>query len=468
MMHNLLQRYLTVFRHVWTHRKEFEHRPLNRLEAEFQPAALALRDDPAPAAPRVLMALLALFALIAVLWATFGEIDIVATAVGRIVPDDYTKVVQPLDSGVVKAIHIKEGQEVRVGDPLVDLDTTISHADVDKMRDALQAARLQAMRGQSLWKAVTAGTAPGPIAAQVGIPAARIQDENALLTGQYEEFHSKLAGIDAEIALHQAEITTTEAEIRKLEETLPLAEERAADYRSLENDKYVSHHAYLEKEQSSIEQRQDLATQRSRLQETRAAIQESQRKRESLITETARTALDSRHEAEQKMLEAAPELVKSEEKNRLTRLTAPIDGVVQQLAIHTVGGVVTQAQTLMNIVPKDHPLMIEASLDNKDIGFVSDGQPAEVKIETFEYTKYGTIPATVQHVSRDAVQDKKLGLRFTTLVQLARSSMMIDGKDVKLGPGMAVTVEIKTGKRRVIEYFLSPLLQYRQESLRER
>lgn len=149
-------------------------------------------------------------------------------------------------------------------------------------------------------------------------------------------------------------------------------------------------------------------------------------------------------------------------------LTAPVDGTVQQLAVHTVGGVVTPAQPLMMIVPKDNMIEVEAYVENKDIGFVNPGQAAVVKIETFPLTKYGTIEAKVTHVSNDAVNDEKRGLIFPARVNLARSTIQVENKTVNLSPGMAVTVEVKIAQRRVVEYFLSPLMQYKDESLRER
>ncbi len=150
------------------------------------------------------------------------------------------------------------------------------------------------------------------------------------------------------------------------------------------------------------------------------------------------------------------------------RLAAPVSGTVQQLAVHTVGGVVTPAQPLMVIVPTDDPIEVEAFVENKDIGFVDAGQTAEIKIETFPYTKYGTIPGEVKSVSCDAIQDEKRGLIYSSRVKLERTTVPVESKVVNLSAGMAVTVEIKTGKRRVIEYFLTPLMQHGSESLRER
>jgi hemolysin D len=161
------------------------------------------------------------------------------------------------------------------------------------------------------------------------------------------------------------------------------------------------------------------------------------------------------------------EETKATQRQHRMQLRAPVSGTVQQLAVHTVGGVATQAQALMEIVPDD-TLEVEASIDNKDIGFVNPGQDAVVKIETFPYTHYGYLDGKVAKVSNDATQDKKLGLVFPARIKLPTNRILVEHKWVTLSPGMAVTVEIKTGKRRVAEYFLSPLVEAGQESLRER
>jgi hemolysin D len=197
-------------------------------------------------------------------------------------------------------------------------------------------------------------------------------------------------------------------------------------------------------------------------------LQEGRSQRTALVAETRRLALDSLNEAEQKTTTASQELIKAESRGKLMTLAAPVDGTVQQLAVHTVGGVVTPAQPLMMVVPKDNPIEVEAFVENKDIGFVNPGQEAVVKIETFPFTKYGTIEARVTHVSHDAVNDEKRGLIFPARVNLRQATIRVENKTVNLSPGMAVTVEVKTAQRRVIEYFLAPLLQYKDESLRER
>jgi len=195
---------------------------------------------------------------------------------------------------------------------------------------------------------------------------------------------------------------------------------------------------------------------------------EAQQQQATLAAETRRQLLDQQSLASQKAASLEQELIKAEQRGRLMHLTAPVAGTVQQLAVNTVGGVVTPAQPLMVIVPKDNMLEVEAMLPNKDIGFVNPGQDAEVKVETFPFTKYGTLHGKITQVSSDAIQDEKLGLIYSTRVKLSKDTLRVENKMVRLTPGMAVTVEVRTGTRRVIEYFLSPLMQVTSESLRER
>lgn len=464
---DLLRRYASVFRHVWSERHKLD--PARRLphEAQFLPAALELQDTPVSPAPRVAMWLLMAFALIALLWAVFGRIDVVAVAHGRIVPNDRTKMIQPFETATVRAIHVADGQAVKAGDVLIELDATSTTADTTRTANDLVTARLQGARARAMLAALAGGRLP-PLGAVAGAGPERLAQEQHVLDGQYGEYRARLARIDADVAKREAELRSTREIVRKLEQTVPIARRRAQDFKDLVEKNFVSRHGYLEKEQARIEQEADLATQQSRLQELAAALQEGRGQRLALVAETRRLALDSLNEAEQKTTTYGQELVKAETRNRLMTLTAPVDGTVQQLAVHTVGGVVTEAQPLLMLVPRDNPIEVEAFVENKDIGFVNPGQAAVVKIETFPFTRYGTVDATVTSVSDDAVNDEKRGLIFPMRVKLARNALRVENKTVHLSPGMAVTVEVRTAQRQVVEYFLSPLLQYANESLRER
>ncbi|MDD2669910.1 HlyD family type I secretion periplasmic adaptor subunit [Zoogloea sp.] len=464
---DLFARYGLVFRHAWAARAQLD--PPRRLphEAQFLPAALALQETPVSPVPRVTMWMLIGFAVLTLVWAVFGRIDVVASAQGKIVPNDRIKTIQPFETSTVRAIHVSDGQIVKAGDVLVDLDATSASADQARLRSDLAVARLQVARAKALLAAIDGGGSLRLVHPE-GVDDALFQQGQRLLLGQYGELLAKQNRIDADIARREAELRSTQELVKKLEQTAPIARQRAQDFKNLVDENFVSRHGYLEREQVRIEQEGDLANQRSRLKEIEASLRETKGQRTELIAETRRLSLDSINDGQQKVGSLEQELVKADTRGRLMQLTAPVDGTVQQLAIHTQGGVVTPAQPLMVIVPKDNPLEVEAFIENKDIGFVKGGQDAEVKVETFQYTKYGTIHAGVTSVSHDAINDEKRGLIYSARVKMERASMSVDGTQVQLSPGMAVTVEIKTGKRRVIEYFLSPLLQATRESLRER
>jgi membrane fusion protein, hemolysin D len=239
-----------------------------------------------------------------------------------------------------------------------------------------------------------------------------------------------------------------------------------------------------------VEQQEELSVQKSHLQEAEAAVAAIRETRSQAVAEYRRTLSDQLAKSEQKANGLAHDLIKAEQRTKLQQLTAPVDGVVQQLAIHTVGGVVTPAQSLLVVVPSDSRLEIEAMVSNRDIGFVHAGQEAEIKIDTFNFTRYGLLHGRVLGVSQDAIirdrqpdrssGDRGLGtpndssepkgqeLSYSASISLDRTKMQIDDRLVDLSPGMAVTVEIKTGSRMILSYLLSPLLRYRQETLRER
>jgi hemolysin D len=246
---------------------------------------------------------------------------------------------------------------------------------------------------------------------------------------------------------------------------------------------------YFEVLQLLVEQQEEFNVQNSHLHETEAAIAAIRETRGQAAAEYRHTLSDELAKSEQKANGLAQDLIKAEQRTRLQQLTAPVDGVVQQLAIHTIGGVVTPAQSLLVVVPSDSRLEIEAMVSNHDIGFVHAGQQAEIKIDTFNFTRYGLLHGQVLSVSQDAVvrdrqhdrtNDRALGtqsetsepkgqeLNYSARISLDRTEMQIDDRIVSLSPGMAVTVEIKTGSRTVLSYLLSPLLRYRQEVLRER
>ncbi|MDP2066332.1 MAG: HlyD family type I secretion periplasmic adaptor subunit [Burkholderiaceae bacterium] len=457
----LLARYTAVFKAAWAHRAELAGPQRLADEAAFLPAALSLQDTPVHPAPRRLAgALIALFVL-ALVWAVFGQIDIVAVAPGRIIVSDRTKVIQPLEASVVKSVRVKDGDRVQAGQVLVELDPTMARADTANVQEQLQAAASEAQRTAALLPALASGHPPS-------LPPGADAATRALLQAEWQDIGAKLAKLDAEAERRQAETATVQAAIAKLEATVPMARQREADFRRLVDQGYISGHATQDKTRERVELEQDLVTQRARLAEAQSARHETQQTRAALRAETQRQLGERHAQARTRQQQLIAEDTKARQRERLTQLTAPVAGVVQQLAIHSVGGVVTPAQPLMIVVPDSPGVSAEVAIANLDIGFVNAGQSATVKLETFPYTRYGTVVAQVSVVSADAVTDEKKGSYYPAVLTLSQKDMAIDGKRIPLSPGMNLTAEIKTGHRRVIDYLLSPVQRAGSESLRER
>jgi hemolysin D len=440
-----------------------------------------------PAALEIVETIILLFCA-ALAWAWWGTIDIVASATGKIVPSGRTKVIQPFETGVVRSIRVQDGQAVKAGDVLIELDPTVNAAERDRLRNDLLAEQLNITRLRAAFASdgedrVANFTPPADADPRL------ISTQRQLLLSQVNEHRAKIAALARQQAQKEAEQATIAATIHKLETVIPAIQQRVDIRKTLMEKQLTSKIIYFEVLQLLVEQQGELSVQKSHLHEAEAAVAAIRETLGQAVAEYRHKLSDELAKAEQKANGLTQDLIKAEQKTRLQLLTAPVDGVVQQLTIHTVGVVVTPAQSLLVVVPSDSRLEIEAMVSNRDIGFVHAGQEAEIKIDTFNFTRYGLLHGQVLNVSQDAIirdrqqdrsNDRALGtqndtsepksqeLNYSARISLDRTQMQIDDRMVNLSPGMAVTVEIKTGSRTMLSYLLSPLLRYRQETLRER
>jgi hemolysin D len=461
-----------------------ERATARRIELEFHPPALEIQDRPPLPASRWLLWLIVVFFTVAVVWSVVGRVEIVGVAPGRIVPSGRVKIIQPVDTARVDAIHVREGDRVASGAVLIELNAADTAADLarfshERGATALQAARLQAL----LATPVATVTPDAPAAAGVdaasvqvaeyldaaqAIPApaiAAVQAHYQQLAGEYRAERAALAG---DLRRNRAADDALTQRIRQLDETIPLITERATAVADLIGRKLAPRSQWLDLEQARIErtrERDIQAAQRAVLDAEWSGLRERLAK---LDAERRAAWLAELIDARTRLAGYDEELAKARQRQRQRTLAAPVAGTVQQLAVHTVGGVVTPAQALMLIVPEQDALQIEAWIPNRDIGFVHAGQRATIKIETFEFTKYGTLDGTLARVSHDAVAQQDGSLVYAAEVELAATHVRVDGRDLGLSPGMAVTVDIHLGTRRLIEYLLAPLLRYKNESARER
>ncbi|MFL9865191.1 HlyD family type I secretion periplasmic adaptor subunit [Paraburkholderia fungorum] len=463
---DLCRRYASVWRSAWSIRQQLDTRERLEYELAFQPAHLELTETPVHPAPLRAIRVIVALAILTLSLMIFGRLDIVVSAKGKLVPNARVKVIQPATTGVVREIAVQDGQRVIAGQLLLKLDTAQAAADEDKAKSARLDAALAAARAQALLDARRTSASP-QVARVDGAPGERQQEAQRQAEGTYREYRDKLTAARAELAKREAELDSTRQQIAGLAATSPLARAQANDYKALSVGKYVAPNDYLDKEQTALDKEHDLAAQQSHAHELAAGIAEQRAEIEATTSQFGREQLDELGKADEQLRQSRNDETKAHTRAALLSLTAPVSGTVQQLAVHTLGGVVTTAQALLEVVPDD-ALEVEATIENRDIGFVNVGQRAAVKLDAFPYTRYGMLEGEVVSLSNDAVQDKKLGLAFTARIRLATNRMRIEKKWIALTPGMSVSAEIKTGKQSVAQYLMGPLVEGAQESMRER
>ena len=456
---DLFARYKEHFVYFWNKRRDIELPDFRPHESDFLPAALSLQGAPVSPSARLIARILICIFVFILLWSIFGRMDIIVSASGKIIPSVRTKTIAAIETARVDQLHVREGQAVRAGDLLVELDTRMIDRERDRALGDRDAARLQVARSRALIASLEANIFQ-PLTDVDGIAEERVSDAEQHLRSQWQDYESKRRRLNGEVARYGAQ--------------LPLIKQQAKDYKDLAKNRDVSVHAWHEKEQLRAE--------------IEGKLIDATNQRYELIAQTRKSALDQLSEGLKFAASSDQVAKRAVAHGDILRLTAPIDGTVQQLTVHTVGGVVQAAQPLMVIVPKQDQIELEAFIENRDIGFVWIGQDVKVKIEAFDYTKYGLIDGKVMHLSQDAIdpsgtaaidalqnkdkqkkdQERPKGAVYSVKVLLNQSQMNIDGRKVMLTPGMSASVEIKTGSRRIIQYFLSPFIQYSRESLNER
>jgi len=469
-------RIFAVFWDAWKNRHKMGDDNQTRELAEFLPAALEIQHAPAnPLAKWLGRSLIVLFTL-GVVWAMTGEVNIVASAEGKIIPSSRVKQIQPHEKAVVKAILVHEGEHVEQGQALIELDSTLTGADENRLQSELHNANLNLALNTALLDILVLTTKQQrglkkdsvTLKLDDGITEQEKQLYQQLVWQQWQQYRAQCQVLKNTLTKNLSEQATTREVIKKFEQTLPIIEKRTSNHNDLYQQGAVSEAEVLQLEQQRIEQTQDLAAERQRLKQLKAAATEVNEQLNTLKAQTKVETLTSISELERQTDTLHEELAKATDLNAKQMLHAPVSGQVQELAINTVGGVVTAAQQLMLIVPDEQQLEVEVFLENNDIGFVQEGMEAEIKIHTFPFTKYGLIEGEVTTVSNDATVDEERGLIYGMHLLMKSNTIHVKGRDVKLMPGMAVTAEVTTGTRRIIEFFLAPLLRYKDESIRER
>lgn len=437
---------------------------MNEHEKEFLPAVLEVTEMPPSHGARLLTYIIILMFTTLVLWAILGKIDIIATATGKLMPASNIKTIQTLVDSEIEEIYVQEGQYVKEGQDLIKFNQTEVLANISRVENEIEALEIAVAR----LKALLTDDPEANFIYNPEIDEYLIKMHKDLLKIQMTEKKAKIDVLEGQIDKAVKEKETTQAEINRITKILPSVKERIEKKRILVEKKLLARLTFLEQEEELTNLQEQRNVQVKKMAETEANIASLEKEKRQYLAEFDKNLMQELTENREQLESYQQELIKYQEALKRTVIKAPLSGYVQQLVYHTRGGVVETAKPIMNIVPEDYKLEAEVKILNKDIGFVRSEQDVEIKIDSFPFTKYGTIKGKVRNISGDAIQDEKLGLVYSARLTLLDNKILADGNIVQLKPGMGVTAEIKTGKRRVIEYLLSPVMKYLDESLRER
>jgi hemolysin D len=461
-------------------------------DREFLPAALEILETPPSPIRMALLLLICGFFAVALTWSYLSRIDIIAVAQGKLQPTGHVKVIQPLETSRVLSIKSENGTTVHAGDVLVELDPSEAAADVAEAAASLASFRAEAVRRQAAIKAAESlsTAAPPDIVWPEDFPAANRKREERVYSADLAQLGAQIASLIAQAEQKRAEHQRLESMIAAETELIKTLKERVEMRAQLLEMNAGSKANLLDSTGDMQTQMTTLAQQKGQLAEAEANLsvlaKEVQRVRDTFMADNAQKAGEAERQAE----DFQEKLLKAKTRLAHTTLTSPIDGIVQASALTTVGQIVSSGEELMRIVPDGATLEIECYLPNKDIGFVKEGQQAIVKVESFPFTRYGTIEGKVTRVARDAIPEpdadtqekdptqparhvangaqRTQNLVFPVTLQLEKNSVNVDGANMPISAGMAVTVEIRTGSRRILEYVFSPLVQIGSEAIKER
>lgn len=424
---------------------------------EFTPLLVEIEDRPTSPLGRSLLWSILAFLVIALLWLFLATIDIVVSARGKIVPDGEIKTLQPVETGVIASIHIKEGQSVKKGEVLMEIDPSVTESDLSSKQQNLSLLELEIDRLNAL------------VNDRTFIPSSHCTDSAAIATQQMIYTSTRMAYdqqrqvIDEQIRQNNEATETAKADKSRLRQLLASAKEREArlkevldiiakrEYEDAKNQR-VEYQEQLSMKEHAIAQSQGRL--RELTQQLRLVTQEYRNKLLAELTQKSKEATALRTEVQTSLFRHAKQ-----------QIIAPVDGYVGKLLVHTVGGVVTPAEKLLTLIPKGVPLIIKATVLNQDIGFVTKEMEVAVKIDTFDFQKYGLIHGNVKHIADDAIEDEKLGPVYEIAITPSDTTLKGEGKTLSIHPGMSVTAELKVGKRRVIEFFIYPMIKYLDEGL---
>ncbi|MBI5214083.1 MAG: HlyD family type I secretion periplasmic adaptor subunit [Nitrospirae bacterium] len=438
----------------------------DNLEHEFLPPALEIEETPPSPARRVLIWAIFAMVILTFLWSYFGKVDEVAVARGKVIPDGRVKVIQPMETGVIRAIHVEEGQRVKEGQMLIELDPTIKQADALSAAKALsiyttdRERLIQELNGNTTKAKGEGQMAKGEnqkIGNHTPLAVSLSPIQKQLKEARESEYKAKEDALRLVTAQRENALHAAGAILIKLEKTFAILKEQETAYNDLYKHEYISKMDMLNKQMEFHSAEQEHEAQKKLVSQAKDSLEEAKKNLDALKKEREKGILTDIVDREKSISAIEGEAIKAKKKYELERLCSPVDGTVHGLASYTVGGVVTPAQPLVTVVPEGTPLIIEAMALNKDIGFLKVGQEAEVKLDTFPFQKYGTVKGKVIAISPDAFEDEKLGPVYKIKVTMEKFKIYADDRYIPVAPGHSRTASSRPPRRQPAPLSIAPL-----------
>ncbi len=453
---------------------KFPRTGLSREALEFAPGLLAIQESPPEKLPRGVMYTVAALVAILLVWATFGRLDIIASAAGRLVPKTYVQIVQPADAGVVKQILVHEGERVTAGQVLIRLDQEEAMADKATLKTQLALRSLELRR-------IDAELTGHPLAKDSGDPPNLFREVAQQYRARHQSYVDALGRARDALQKARRDYAAGMAVLNKLKEVTPLLKREAVAYAGMGNDGYAPKLLVAKKERDYLEEAQNLAAQRQTVASLKASMDQAQTELGQVSAKYRANLLSERVDAYGKYSRLTEDLAKEDYKASLLMLRAPQSGIVMDLATHSLGTVVSPGTVLVTIVPDDEPLMADVRIKNDDVGFVHPKQSVRLKLAAYPFQKYGMLDGVVADVAPDATDTRSNGARgrwstrlpdaaasYKAQVSLDSQVLKRHGKTLRLVPGMQVVAEIHEGRRSILEYLLSPVEKTLRDSGHER
>lgn len=409
---------------------------------EFLPIVSEIQEEPLNPLGRTMFWTLITLILFTVLWLFFGKADVVVSARGKVIPDGEIKIIQPLDTGVIKKILVKEGDFVKKGQTLMEIDSSTTQPQLESLKANLEYINLERKRLNATAKG---GSLKADNSAEESTQKGLYQSSLADLNNQLRAKNMEMRGIEEEISNYQHQLSINSAKEKRMNSVADIIAKNDLEKVRAENMDYRSKIAELRHQKSKVQE-------------------ESHYIRSNFKTQNFNELADR----DKKATEMGANIKEIEFRKNQQNIISPVDGYVNTLLVHTTGGVVTPAQKLVSIVPIDIPLVVKATVMSKDIGFIKEGMPVLIKVDTFDFQKYGMINGTVKKIAKDSIEDQRLGPVYDVYVTPLNKTLMVEGKETPISTGMSLTAEIKVNKRRIIEFFIYPMIKYWNQAIQVR